>query len=158
MFVEKKIALQKEMLFISLLLIACISPILKNQLIVGSIINATIFLAIFKLNYKKAIICAFFPSLMAIATTAVPAYLVIFVPFIIFANLTLIYTYKITKSINHYLAMVFAVIAKFIIIYSASILFLSLFHLESYLTLFGSIQLVTASIGAVLASIINLKR
>ncbi|HHX58254.1 MAG TPA: hypothetical protein GX706_00570 [Candidatus Moranbacteria bacterium] len=136
-----------------LLLVAVIAPALlahtpANQWITGSIVNATLFLAAWRLGFINAALIAIFPSSIALINGLLPAPMATMIPFIILANVALILSASLVK--NKLASMIFASLIKFSILFIISSLIFSS-STTPLLQMFSWPQLVTALAGGLIA-------
>ncbi len=99
--------------FIVLFGIAVLAPLLQNQFITGSIVNAVLYLSVFELGLGSAIAIAFFPSLISLGTGLLPMVMAPMTPFIILGNLILILVFNWLKNKNYWLSAISASVLKF---------------------------------------------
>lgn len=139
----------------------------NSQIIVGSIVNtALIICAINIKGWKKIIGVVTMPSLSTVLSGYVfgtaSVYMVYMIPAIWLGNLALIYFYKLVmleKEKNYFLAGVLGIIVKVLVIFSFFEL-LNLFKIfpsklvTNLQTAMGFTQLITASIGMIIAFVI----
>lgn len=132
-------------------------PLLFNgsQIVTGIIINTLLFISASKLSKRTSPIIAVIPSLGAISHGvlfgAFTIYLVYFLPFIWLGNMLLMYI----AGSKQRTAMFIAAIAKSVFLYSFAYVFVS-FHIvpKIFLTAMGIMQLITALIGGIFATLI----
>jgi len=138
--------------FIILFGIAVIAPLFGQQLVTGTIVNFILFVAVFLLGAKSAILIGLFPSLIALGVGILPLILFPIIPFIIASNILLILVFKIFSKINYWFAVISASIAKFVFLTIIGFLFISLS--KNFLPLLGIIsgmQLITSLSGGLMA-------
>jgi len=99
--------------FVVLLGIALLAPLVQNQFITGSIVNATLFASVFILGLRGALAISFFPSIISLGLGLLPAVMAPMVPFIILGNLILIGIFALLKNKNYWLASISASVLKF---------------------------------------------
>ena len=140
---KKTIALTQFIIFV---LIATYAPLLKQQMITGPIVNATLFLSTIYLGSQAGIMVGLIPSIISLSIGLLPLALTPMVPFIMVSNAILILTFAYLKNKNFWLAMITASIFKFAFLYTIS------FHLAPKLAfMMGLPQLITALIGGAIA-------
>ncbi|MFA5013245.1 MAG: iron hydrogenase [Candidatus Paceibacterota bacterium] len=158
----KAISLKNEKIlyaikFSVILALAIFAPMIKDQMITGTIVNALLFSSVFLLDFKGALAIALFPSLVSLSTGLLPGAMVPMVPFIVLGNIILISVFSLLKGKNYGLAAISASALKFVWLFSVSQLVMGLFVKESMATniaaMMGLPQLFTALAGAVLAYI-----
>lgn len=106
--------------FGALLAAAILAPLLHNQLITGSIVNAVLFLATALLGWPSAVAIGALPSLIAAVSGTLPAPLIPMIPFIITGNALLIVVFFLLKNKNYFLGAGLASVLKFLFLYSTS--------------------------------------
>ncbi len=166
MTLEKVITLPQEKWraaarFALLLGVAVAAPFCHNQLITGSLVNATLFLAASLLGVEGAILIAWLPSLAALAVGTLPLVLAPLIPFIILSNILLILVFSFGSrgdNSRYWFRVLAAASLKFIFLISVSALIINLLHQKTLvglaLTMMGWPQLATALAGGVLAYLI----
>ncbi len=142
--------------FIILLGIASLLPaVVHNQIITGSVINATLFLAVLTLDIQSAILIGLIPSIVALSVGLLPAPLAPMIPFIMFANSLLIIVFNWLKERNYWLGVIVASLIKFLFLFGASSIVINLLlkqELASKVSIMMSWpQLATAIIGGIIA-------
>lgn len=139
----------------------------NSQIIVGSIVNTALIVAAINIKgWKKIIGIVIMPSISTIVSGYVfgtaSVYMVYMIPAIALGNLLLIYAYKMImlgKNKNYFLAGIVGIIAKVLVIFG-SFEILKIFGtfpdkmVENLQNAMGLTQLITASIGAVIAFVI----
>jgi hypothetical protein len=132
--------------FIIFVLIATFAPLLKQQMITGPIVNATLFLSTIYLGSQAGIMVGLIPSVISLSIGLLPLPLAPMVPFIMVSNAILILTFAYLKNKNFWLAVITSSILKFAFLYSIS------FHIAPKLAfMMGVPQLITAIIGGIFA-------
>ncbi len=121
----KTLVIKKEKIFalsqfIVLIGIATTAPLLHSQPITGSIVNATLFIAVVLLGVRSAILICLIPSLIALSTGLLPTVLAPMIPFIITGNAVLILVFSYLRNKNYWLAMISASLLKFLLLFSFS--------------------------------------
>jgi len=141
--------------FAALLGIATAAPLIGNQFITGSIVNATLLIAVALLGMRDGILIGLIPSSIALATGLLPAVLAPQIPFIILGNAILVVTFGYLRHINYWLGVVSGSVLKFAFLFGTSSIVANLLINEQ---LAGKVavmmswpQLVTALAGGLLA-------
>lgn len=128
-----------------------IAPLLHSQIVTGTIVNATLFLAAILLDRKSAAGVAALPSLIALAAGTLPAVLAPMVPFIILGNLLLAAVFRAFSAAGFAVAGVGASLAKFGFLAAASRLVLGAAmdqpRIEGVIHMMSYPQLATALLG-----------
>jgi hypothetical protein len=140
---KKTVALVQFIVFV---LIATYAPLLKQQMITGPIVNATLFLSTIYLGSQAGIMIGLIPSIISLSTGLLPLTLIPMVPFIMVSNAILVLTFAYFKNKNFWFAMISASVLKFAFLYTIS------FHLAPKLAfMMGLPQLITTLIGGIIA-------
>jgi len=141
--------------FLVLLSVAIFAPLTHNQIITGSLVNATLFIAAATLGLEAAIMIGILPSFFALLAGTLPMTLAPLIPFIILSNAVLIITFTYLKKTNYWLKMIVAAGLKFIFLSVISLLVIKLLFTGKIAiaaaTMLSWPQLLTALIGGVLA-------
>lgn len=138
---------------ISFIIAAIILPALlahtpQNQWITGTIVNAIIFLAVWRVGVVNAALMAALPSSIALLRGLLPAPMAILIPYIIISNLILIAVFYATKK-RLLAGVIAASFAKFIFLLAISLFFVKTAGL--LITMAQWPQLVTALAGGLIA-------
>lgn len=135
--------------------LAILAPLIQNQLITGTIVNAILFISVFVLGFRKALLIAFFPSLISLGLGLLPAVMAPMTPFIILGNIILVGLFAMLKNKNYWFAAVSGAIIKFVWLLITSQIIISLFIKGAVSTKIAAMmswpQLVTAIFGSVVA-------
>lgn len=126
-----------------------------SQLITGPIVNAILFIAVYMVGFRNAIFVGLIPSLIAVMTGLLPIVLAPMVPFIMIANVLLMYVFDILKKRDYWTAMISASVVKFLFLWAAGYLVVR-YVVEKELAakianMVGYYQLLTALAGGVIA-------
>ncbi len=143
--------------FIALVGIASVAPLLHQQIITGSIVNATLFISTALLGVQAGILVGLTPSLIALSTGLLSPLLAPMIPFIMMGNVILVISFNYLKNKDYWLGMVSASILKFIFLFSTSSIIINLI-LKKEIALkisatMGWLQLLTVLIGGIIAYI-----
>jgi hypothetical protein len=152
-----------RLIFITLSFASYALPFLLGhpQLLVGSLVNAALFLSATFLPQKLFLPIIFFPSLAVLSRGLIfgplTSFLLYMIPFIWLGNLLLVLSFKkafnLTKA-NYPLSIIAASIIKMLFLYfSATTLFKLSLVPQLFLTTMGLIQGITALVGGILALI-----
>jgi hypothetical protein len=140
---------------VALLSIAMIVPLFHQQMITGSIVNATLFVATAVLGVSGGILVGLIPSVVALSAGLLPPVLAPMAPFIMVSNTIMILTFYFLKDRNYWQGMIMASILKFVFLYSTSAVVINLLlkkEVAAQVSLMMSWpQLLTALIGGCLA-------
>jgi hypothetical protein len=138
--------------------IAMVAPTFHNQIITGTIVNATLFAAVMLLGTRAGILVGLVPSLIALSVGTLPPVLAPMIPFIMAGNIILVLTFSFLKNKNYWLAIILASLFKFLFIFGASSIVVNLFIKKalvgSVAIMMGWPQLLTALLGGLLTSLI----
>ena len=141
--------------FSALMGLAIIFPLLGSQLVSGPLVNALLFIAVYFLDLKSAILVALVPSLAALSIGLLPAVLAPAIPFIMLGNVILVIAFYYLKDRNYWLGVAGASFFKYIFIYSGSALVINLFLKGAVAApialMLGWPQLLSALSGGVIA-------
>jgi hypothetical protein len=153
-----KITLVNLAQFATLLAIAVFAPVFHNQIITGSLVNASLFLAAATLGLEGAILIGLLPSAFALLFGTLPMVLTPIIPFIILSNILLILFVVSFKEYHKGLVFLGAAVMKFLFLFLVSSWAISLLfkgnlaHTASIM--FSWPQLLTALIGGTIALVI----
>jgi hypothetical protein len=146
----------------SLVLSAVIAPALlahtpHNQWITGTLVNAFVLIAAYRLGIINATLVAALPSTVALLRGLLPAPLAMLIPYIIISNIILAASFWMFKK-TPVMGLAIAGIAKFAFLYSITLIFASKIA-SPLLVMFSWPQLFTALAGGILAlSFIKLEK
>ncbi|MBI5346552.1 MAG: iron hydrogenase [Chlamydiae bacterium] len=146
--------------YIVLLSLVSLIFLVKNQIIVGTAVNATIFITAYFYGFKRAAIIGCFPSVFALVYGVLPISLFFMIPFIILANIILAYVFLAFKNYHFFVQAVIASLAKFVFLWITGVFILQKLLDQNLAFAINSMmsytQLITALIGAI-ASYIFIK-
>lgn len=137
-----------------LLTVGFIAPLIGNQLITGTIVNATLISAAVLLGLPEAILLAFGPSVISLAIGKLPLALAPMLPSIMIGNILLIVIFKLISNRSSFLAAIVASVAKFALIFATAtmlVYFINSGPIIKIASMMGWIQLATALLGSALA-------
>lgn len=147
--------LSKFCLFLSL---AVLAPLLKQQFLTGTIVNALLFLSVVSLGIRGALLLAICPSVFAFYIGLLAPAMAPFIPLIVLSNMALVLVFNLLKKNNFWLGMVSAAVLKFIFLAGASSFLAHLFIKKEailpILTMLSWPQLFTALAGGLLAYLV----
>jgi len=154
----KEIFLSENIQLIGISVIAFAVPFFfkQPQIVIGSIINFLLIMAVSKYEIKKILPILFLPSIASLLSGVLfgtfTLYLVYLIPFIVLSNLIYILSFKYIhiKYLNTFLG---ALLKACFLFSCAYILFDSIHIPEIFLTTMGIVQFYTALIGGITASI-----
>jgi hypothetical protein len=140
---------------------ATLIPLVLNhpQIIVGSVVNALLFISAIRLSAKHLLPLAIIPSTMALLNNVLfgsfTVFLLYFLPFIWISNWALMAIYKYNQKMNIIYRTSFAIIVKVIILFTVANLYIHVHIVPGiFLQAMGAFQLCTAIIGAIIAAAI----
>lgn len=115
---------------LSFILAAVIFPALlahtpQNQWITGTIVNAILFLAVWRVGIINAALVAALPSSIALMRGLLPAPMAVLIPYIIISNIILIAIFYLFPRFP-LLAVIFASFAKFLFLYAVTTYFIKI--------------------------------
>jgi hypothetical protein len=141
--------------FIVLLGIGTIAPLIGNQFITGSIVNATLLISVAVLGIQNALLIGMIPSIIALATGLLPAVMAPMVPFIILGNAVLVMMFGYLMNKNYWVGAVSGAVVKFGFLWGTSFIVINMVvnqQISDKIAMMMSWpQLVTALIGSLLA-------
>ena len=147
--------IEAEASLLGLTFIATLAPLLRVQLLTGTVVNACLVLALLSLGKKQALAVALFPSTIAALTGTLPLPLIPLIPVIVIGNAILIQVFDFFKSRGFLTAALTSGLAKFAFLTLAGQLFLGLFSSAAVARGLSSVmsymQLVTAMLGCLAA-------
>ena len=132
-----------------------VAPLVKQQLIVGPIVNATLFISAATLGTAGAIMVGLVPSVISLSVGLLPPVLAPVIPFIMISNALLVSVFAIFRKRNFFLGIVAASVVKYLFLYATSSMVISLLLKKEVASSVAQMmswpQLVTALAGGVLA-------
>lgn len=141
--------------FALLLGIAIVAPLSGNQFITGTIVNASLFIAVALLGIKSGLLVGMIPSTVALATGLLPPVLAPMIPFIITGNAVLVMTFGYLKNRNLWAAVIAGSVLKFILLWGTSSTVINLLMnqqvSDKVAWMMSWPQLVTALLGGIVA-------
>lgn len=153
-----KITLISLAQFTVLLAIAVFAPLSQNQIITGSLVNASLFIAAATLGLEGAILIALLPSSFALLFGTLPAPLAPLIPFIVLSNILLVLIVVSFKKTNKLFLFFSAAVIKFLFLFTVSTWAINLLFqgnlVKTASVMFSWPQLLTALIGGALALVI----
>ncbi|MFZ3057783.1 MAG: hypothetical protein WA092_01925 [Minisyncoccales bacterium] len=155
--IDKKIVLSLAQ-FIVLLLVVCLAPIANNQIITGTIVNASLLIGVVLLGMRGAILLCFLPSLISLMTGSLAMVMAPMVPFIIIGNVSLVYIFNLLRKKNFFLGLIPAALIKFSFLFLVSNFLISFFIkqpvADKIAVMMSYPQLITALLGGVVAYLV----
>jgi len=131
MITSKTLTFKKENVITSaqfalLMAAAMLAPFFLQQSVVGSIVNAILFISVVLLGSRNAILVGILPSLVSLSVGLLPAVLAPMIPFIMTSNVLLILIFDFFRTKNYWLGIVVASILKFAFLLGSSSIIINL--------------------------------
>jgi len=125
MATAKRFALTKDMVidwvaFTVLASAIFLAPMFHNQLFTGPLVNAALFIAVYFLGLKDALLLGAIPSLIAYFVGLLPAPLGPMIPYIIISNFIMVTIFYYLREKNYWLGVFMASFLKYIFLYATS--------------------------------------
>jgi hypothetical protein len=120
-FVASKTLLAKWAIALGLIAATTFVPFLRQQLIVGPLVNAFLFISAEILSIEAAIWVCLIPSLVSLGVGLLPPLLAPLVPFIMTGNLILVLVFSRLKRKNYWRGAILASLLKFIFLYASTL-------------------------------------
>ena len=134
--------------------LSTISPLIHNQSITGTIVNASLFISTMLLGSKIAILTGLLPSIIALSVGLLPIALAPIIPFIISSNIILVLTFNFLKEKSYWTGVLLASGLKFLFLFGVSSIFTNFVLKKNFLNIAATMQLpqlLTAISGGVVA-------
>ena len=112
--------------FIVLTGIAVIAPLIGQQVITGSIVNAVLFVSTVFLGVRAGILVGLLPSIIALSIGLLPVVLAPMIAFIMTGNVILVMVFDFLRKRNFWMGVVTASILKFIFLFASSTIVVNL--------------------------------
>ncbi len=142
--------------------LAVLLPLLipTPQILLGTLINALFIFSVIRFGLKRTILLLFIPSILSytqgILFGSSTIFLLFLIPFIILSNFALVFLYERIKL--PYVNILISASIKALILYSAVLLLMKFTNMpQAFLQAMGMIQLITALLGATVATLIYKK-
>ena len=157
--------ISQKVIFVTLSFLSFSIPFFlgHSQIITGTIVNASLFLATIYLPKRFFWPMIFFPSLAVLSRGLIfgpfTPFLIHFLPMIWLGNFLLIYTFRnFSAHANFFLSVLIAALVKWLTLYLTANIFFK-FHLvpRLFLTTMGINQFITAILGGLLAYLFTKK-
>jgi hypothetical protein len=150
---NKKIALSVAQ-FAVLLLIISFAPLINNQIVTGTIVNAVLLLSVVLLGMRGAVLLCFLPSLFSLSFGLLPIVMTPMIPFIILGNILLVYIFNLIRKKNYFLGLIPAALLKFSFLFVVSNFIITFFIkqavAEKIAMMMSYPQLITALMGGLI--------
>jgi hypothetical protein len=118
-----------------------------NQIVTGTIVNALLFMAAYRLPLFNAFLIAILPSSIALLRGLLPAPMVLLIPYIILSNTVLVSVFSFMKKTPK-LGVLTASLLKFGFLYSITLVLAQQLN-NPLITMFQWPQLITALLGGI---------
>ncbi len=152
---SKVIAISRESILLRLLVfvvVAFLAPVvLHHQALTGPVVNATLFISTLSLGVRFGVLVGVIPSIVAFSVGLLPAPLFPMIPFIMLANIALVFVFNALREKGFWIAVIAASFVKFAFLYSASSLALTEILPQNVSLMMSWPQLITALAGGVIA-------
>jgi hypothetical protein len=147
-----------QALMLGLTAVAALAPLLRVQLLAGTVVNAALVVALLTLGKKQAMAVALFPSTIAVMTGILPLAMLPIIPLIVAGNVILIHVFGELAGRGFIKAAVAASLAKFVFLAMAGNLFLGLTVSPAigrgFVSIISYTQLATALMGCFAAYLV----
>ena len=157
---NKKITLSLAQ-FIVLLLVVCFAPLIGNQIITGTIVNAALLMSVILLGMRGAVLLSLLPSLVSLSFGLLPMVMAPMVPFIIMGNIILVYVFNLLREKNFFLGLIPGALLKFSFLFLISNFVISFFVKQAVADkvalMMSYPQLITALMGGLLVYLLTYK-
>jgi hypothetical protein len=137
------------------LVLMVFAPLIGNQFITGTIVNALLLISSIVLGIQAAFLLAFLPSIFSLLAGTLPAVLAPMIPFIIMGNILFVFVFNKLFKGNYWLGAVSGSLLKFIMLFVASNFLIQFFIKQSVASKIAIMmswpQFVTAILGSLIA-------
>jgi len=141
--------------FIALLGVAVAAPLIKQQYVTGTIVNATLIIGTACLGVRYGLLLCLLPSSIALATGLLNPVLAPMVPFIVMGNVVLVLAFRYLKNSNFWVGAAAGAVLKFALLQGMSTVVIGLLINKSVAPAVANMmswpQLITALAGGVVA-------
>jgi len=156
---EQAISLNKTLLkssqFLLLLGLIILVPLVGNQFVTGTIVNASLLISVMTIGFPGAILLCFIPSIISLFTGLLPWVMAPMIPFIIAGNILLITVFELLRKRNFFLGLIPGALLKFSFLFFTSSYMIHFFVKEAVASKIAVMmswpQLVTALLGGIIA-------
>lgn len=150
-----KESLLKASQFCILLSIIVFAPVIGNQLITGSIVNALLLISAMVLGLSSAILLSLLPSAISLSLGFLPWVMAPMVPFIILGNIIFVFSFDYLRKNNYWLGAISGSFLKFVFLFISSNVVITLFIKQTVATKIAAMmswpQLITSLLGSMIA-------
>lgn len=141
--------------FVVLLSLAIVAPLLGNQLLTGTLVNGLLVVSVFSLGVGGSVLLALLPSSVSLFFGLLPAAMAPMIPFIIMSNILMVLMVNAFKGKNYFIGGFLGAIIKASFLFFVSYIMFNFFlqgaGAKAASSMMGYMQLLTASLGVVLA-------
>lgn len=142
--------------FVLLIGVAVAAPVVfSQQLITGTIVNATLIIGVYLLGVPGALVIGLLPSTIALAAGLLPAVMAPMIPFIIVGNTILVVSFNYLRNLNYWVGITAGAILKFVFLFGTCNVVVGMVINEQVSAKISGMmswpQLVTALCGGILA-------
>jgi len=144
--------------FALLLSIAVVAPLIRQQIVTGTIVNAVLFISVVSLGVRGAVLIALVPSIFSLSVGLLPAALAPMIPFIMVSNIILVLIFDLLRKKKYWAGMISAGFLKFVFLTSVSFVVINLLLkkeiAQQVAVMMSWPQLLTALAGGVIAYLV----
>jgi hypothetical protein len=156
---EQAISLNKTFLkasqFLIVLSLIVLAPLIGNQFITGTIVNASLLISVILFGFSGALLLCFIPSVISLFAGLLPWVMMPMVPFIILGNVLLILVFDLLRKKDFFLGMAVGALLKFSFLFLTSNYLIHFFVKEAVASKIATMmswpQLMTALAGGIIA-------
>lgn len=138
-----------------LITVAVFAPLIKLQLVSGSIVNAVLIVSSAIFGLRAGILAGIIPSAIALSAGLLPVALAPMVPFIIMGNAVLVIVFSFLRNKSFGLGIISGALAKFLFLSLSGFMFVNFVSGKQIAVaaanMFGLTQLFTALAGGLIA-------
>jgi len=146
-----------QIYFLVFIAIIAIVPFLKNQFIVGPIVNAVLLASVISLGVFQAVFFAVLPSVVSFLSGLLPVSFAFMLPFIAISNILLVTTFGAFYKRGYWKSAILASFLKFFFLFGSVLVFLwansSNMNANKLLAMFGYLQLFSALMGSLIVGV-----
>jgi|WetSurMetagenome_2_1015567.scaffolds.fasta_scaffold127771_4 hypothetical protein len=146
-------ALLKTSQFIAILALIVFAPLIGNQFVTGTVVNASLLLSVALFGFSGAAALSFFPSMVSLFSGLLPWSMAPMVPFIIAGNILLVLVFDLLRRRNFFLGLVPGALLKFSFLFLTSNYLIHFFIKSAVASNVAAMmswpQLVTALLGGI---------
>lgn len=159
---EQSISLNKTLLkssqFAFVLVLILFAPLIGNQFVTGTIVNASLLTSVVIFGFPGALLLCFIPSIVSLLAGLLPWVMAPMIPFIIMGNVLLVWVFDLFRRKKFFLGVVPGALLKFSFLFFTSNYLMHFFVKEAVASKIAVMmswpQLVTALLGGLVAYLI----